>query len=87
MCKADALSCLQKMDFWWLLTHEIGAFSNMAIRWRDYQVKGLYDELVKSPGRLRDSSRKLCKYLSTLKDQDILDRKAASELAIHVMGS
>jgi uncharacterized circularly permuted ATP-grasp superfamily protein len=58
----------------------------MAIRWKDYPTQGLYDELVQAPGRLRPAARSLCKYLSSLKDNEIEERKAASDLAIRIMG-
>ncbi|KPK40306.1 MAG: hypothetical protein AMJ69_02870 [Gammaproteobacteria bacterium SG8_47] len=58
----------------------------MAIRWRDYQVKGYHDELIKGGGRARDGARGLCTYLRKLSDTDIQERKAAADLAIHVMG-
>ncbi|HQU16459.1 MAG: hypothetical protein B7Z66_04995 [Chromatiales bacterium 21-64-14] len=58
----------------------------MPIRWRDYKIRGLYDELIRSAGRSRDVARPLCKYLSSLNDAELQDRKAAAELAIRVMG-
>lgn len=58
----------------------------MPIRWRDYKTTGLYDELVKTPGRLREASREVCKYLSSLNDDELQERRAAAELAIRVMG-
>lgn len=58
----------------------------MAIRWGNYKVKGLHDELVRAAGRPRPVAQVLCDYLRNLKDKDIEAYKAASELAIHVMG-
>ncbi len=58
----------------------------MAIRWKTYQVKGLYDELISAPSRPRYGARDLCKYLSSLSDSEIQERRAAAELAISVMG-
>jgi uncharacterized circularly permuted ATP-grasp superfamily protein len=58
----------------------------MAIQWKDYPVAGLYDELVRVPGKPRPSARALCRYLASLDDADIQERKAAAELAIRVMG-
>ncbi len=58
----------------------------MAIRWRDYPAKGFYDELIRGGGRAREGAGGLCQYLRKLKDSDIQERKAAADLAIHVMG-
>jgi uncharacterized circularly permuted ATP-grasp superfamily protein len=58
----------------------------MPIRWKNYQVKGLYDELIRAPGRPRYSAKDLCKYLRSLSDAEIQERRAAAELAISVMG-
>lgn len=58
----------------------------MAIRWKDYPVKGLYDELIRGGGRPRAAARFVTRWLSHLKDEEILERKAAAELAIRVMG-
>ncbi|MEJ2509650.1 MAG: circularly permuted type 2 ATP-grasp protein [Gammaproteobacteria bacterium] len=58
----------------------------MTIKWRDYPIKGLYDELMRPGGRARDGARALCKYLSSLKDPEIEERKAAADLAIQAMG-
>lgn len=58
----------------------------MPIRWKDYQVKGLYDELVKGGGRARDGASPLCSYLRSLNDADLTERKAAAELAIIAQG-
>lgn len=58
----------------------------MTIRWKTYQVKGLYDELISAPSQPRYGARDLCKYLSSLSDTEIQERRAAAELAISVMG-
>jgi len=58
----------------------------MAIRWGSYKVKNLYDELLRASGRPRPAAQRLCNYLRSLKDVEIEECKAASELAIHVMG-
>ena len=58
----------------------------MTIRWGSYKVKGFYDELIRAAGKPRDAAKPLCDYLRTLKDKEIEEYKAASELAIHVMG-
>lgn len=58
----------------------------MAIRWGSYKVKGIYDELIRASNKPRDAAKPLCDYLRNLKDKDIEEYKAASDLAIHVMG-
>jgi len=58
----------------------------MAIRWGSYRVKGLHDELLRASGRPRPAADRLCRYLRNLKDHEIDEFKAASELAISVMG-
>ncbi len=58
----------------------------MTIRWKDYQVRGFHDELIRSTGRPRDWARPLCRYFSSLKDDALRERRAASELAIRTMG-
>jgi uncharacterized circularly permuted ATP-grasp superfamily protein len=58
----------------------------MPIRWKQYQAKGPYDELIQSSGKPRLSARPLCKYVSSLKDDELQERKAAAELAIRTMG-
>jgi uncharacterized circularly permuted ATP-grasp superfamily protein len=58
----------------------------MAIRWKEYPTRGLYDELMRGGGRPRDAARILCHYLRRLSDGEIQSRKEAAELAIRVMG-
>ena len=58
----------------------------MPIRWEDYPVTGLYDELIRAAGDPRDVARPLCRYLSELKDSEIQARRSAAEVAISVMG-
>lgn len=58
----------------------------MPIRWKTYPLTEPYDELVRAAGRPRTAARNLCKYLSSLKDADLEERKAAAELAIQLMG-
>ena len=43
----------------------------MAIRWGSYNVKGIYDELLRAAGKPRDAAKPLCDYLRTLKDKEI----------------
>ncbi len=58
----------------------------MAIRWGQYKVKGLYDELLRASGRPRPAAEALCRYLRQLSDHEIEEHKVAAELAIRVMG-
>lgn len=58
----------------------------MPIRWKNYRVSGFYDELIRSTSRTRDWARPLCRFFSSLKDQELIDRKTAAELAIRSMG-
>ena len=58
----------------------------MAIHWKEYPTQGLYDELIRGGGRPREAARFLCQYLKRLSEEEIQSRKAAAELAIHVMG-
>ncbi len=58
----------------------------MPIRWKDYKVSGFYDELIRSTSRTRDWARPLCRFFSSLKDPELIDRKTAAELAIRSMG-
>ena len=58
----------------------------MSIRWRDYQVKGFYDELLRGTGRPRSWARRLCRYFSSLKDDELRERQTGAEVAIRSMG-
>ena len=58
----------------------------MPIKWKDYSAHDFYDELILNSGRPRKSAGALCKYLSSLKDDELQDRKDASDLAIRTMG-
>ncbi|OQW93359.1 MAG: hypothetical protein BWK79_11535 [Beggiatoa sp. IS2] len=58
----------------------------MPIDWNSYNVKNFYDELIESPDKARPAAIELCKYLSQLSDEELKERKNASELAIIVMG-
>jgi len=58
----------------------------MSINWKEYQSQGLFDELVLPSGRARKSAAPLCRYLSKLSDEELQERRAASELAIKSMG-
>jgi uncharacterized circularly permuted ATP-grasp superfamily protein len=58
----------------------------MAIRWGSYNVKGIYDELIRASGKPRPAADALCQYLKNLTDKEIADYVAASDLAMQVMG-
>lgn len=58
----------------------------MAIEWKDYDARGSWDELIGPGGRPRAAARQLCKYLKSLSDEELRERKDAAELAILVMG-
>ena len=58
----------------------------MAIRWGSYKIRGFYDELIRVTGKPREVALGLCKYLSDLSDNEILDYRSAAEMAIQVMG-
>ena len=58
----------------------------MTINWKNYNSKDGYDELITSSGMPRSHARQLSKYLKTLSASDLQELKAASDLAITVMG-
>lgn len=58
----------------------------MTNRWDPYDVSHLYDELINENGNARKPANKLVSYLTALSDDEVAQRKAASELAIRDMG-
>lgn len=58
----------------------------MGIDWQAYDSAGTWDELIGPGGRPRAAARELCKYLKSLSDDELRERKDAAELAILVMG-
>jgi uncharacterized circularly permuted ATP-grasp superfamily protein len=58
----------------------------MAINWNDYDTQKFYDEMLETADKPRDYAEQLGQHLSSLSDQDIIESKAAADLAIHVMG-
>ncbi len=58
----------------------------MPIRWKNYVVAEFYDELIRSTSRTREWARPLCRFFSSLKDEELRERKTAAELAIRSMG-
>jgi uncharacterized circularly permuted ATP-grasp superfamily protein len=58
----------------------------MSIQWKDYVVKDFFDELIAETGKPRKWAKPLGRYFSNLKDEDLDDRRTASEVAIRGMG-
>ena len=58
----------------------------MTIRWQDYRVEGIYDEVMKGAGRPRDHARLLTRYLASLDEDELFSIQAAAELSIKEMG-
>jgi uncharacterized circularly permuted ATP-grasp superfamily protein len=58
----------------------------MTIRWRDYKVEGIYDEVMKAAGRPRGHARLLTRYLASLDEDELFSIQAAAELSIKEMG-
>jgi len=58
----------------------------MSIDWQTYQVEGLYDELIQAGGVAREAAAALCRYIHSLNDAELQERKSAAELSIVVMG-
>ncbi len=58
----------------------------MHINWQNYPAHAFYDELINERQEPRLAASELCRYLTALKKEELLERKRASELAIRVMG-
>jgi uncharacterized circularly permuted ATP-grasp superfamily protein len=58
----------------------------MAIRWSQYPTKGFHDELIGPRGRPWPAAAHVAKYLRSLKDNEIDERRTAAELSIRAMG-
>lgn len=58
----------------------------MSIKWANYNVDGLYDELITAKRHPRVAARQMLKYLGSLNDTDLRDRQNAAEIAMRVMG-
>ena len=58
----------------------------MAIDWKAYSTKGIFDELLARAGQTRPAARTLCQYLTSLTPDELKARKDAAELAIRIMG-
>jgi len=58
----------------------------MSFSWKEYSAEGVYDELITPGGRSRSSAKNVVKYLRSLSDEDMNERRNAAELAMQVMG-
>jgi uncharacterized circularly permuted ATP-grasp superfamily protein len=58
----------------------------MSIQWKDYSSDGSYDELITASGNSRVAARGVVRYIKSLSDQDMRERRDAAELAMQVMG-
>lgn len=58
----------------------------MRIKWKEYKVGETYDELIGASGRARKAANLVSKYLSSLDDEELLERSHAAELDMKVMG-
>jgi uncharacterized circularly permuted ATP-grasp superfamily protein len=58
----------------------------MAITWKEYSSGDSFDELITPGGRARTGAGKIVQYLRGLSDEHLRERRAAAELAMHVMG-
>ncbi len=58
----------------------------MTVNWKQYPIRGVYDELRGPRGRIRYGSVKLAAHLESMSDEDIATREAALQLSIKEMG-
>lgn len=58
----------------------------MPISWKDYSSNEAHDELITPSGRARPGAGKVVRYLSSLSDEELTQRREAAELAMRVMG-
>jgi len=58
----------------------------MSIDWRRYRPEPFWDELITAKGRARTGAGNLCRVLSQLSDEELLEHRTAAELAIRSMG-
>ncbi|MCC7413993.1 MAG: circularly permuted type 2 ATP-grasp protein [Gammaproteobacteria bacterium] len=58
----------------------------MALDWQHYDCGAVYDELMSSPGHPRKAARALVRYLKSLSEQEIAERRASASVAIKSMG-
>ncbi|MFA5495665.1 MAG: circularly permuted type 2 ATP-grasp protein [Porticoccaceae bacterium] len=58
----------------------------MTIDWKSYSPGNFYDEIISSPGNARIPARRLVSYLSSLNDEELLERRESANVAIKQMG-
>ena len=58
----------------------------MTTSWENYSSKNGFDELITPGGRARPGSGKILKYIRSLSDDELRERRDAAELAMRVMG-
>ena len=58
----------------------------MGIRWNDYPVDGVHDEVILGQGRPRPGAEALCSYLASVDDAALAERVASAEMVIRLMG-
>jgi uncharacterized circularly permuted ATP-grasp superfamily protein len=59
---------------------------DMPVRWKQYSSGDAYDELITPAGRSRAGAGQVLKYLRSLSDEELSERRDAAELAMRVMG-
>jgi len=58
----------------------------MSISWENYSSEKSFDELITAGGRARAGAGKIVRYLRSLSDDELRERREAAELAMRVMG-
>ena len=58
----------------------------MPIRWKEYSSANAYDELITPHGRARKAAQRAARYIGSLTDAELRERRDAAELAMRVMG-
>jgi len=58
----------------------------MSIDWKSYDVNGVFDELIRAPGKPRPAAAGVARYLASLRDDEVRSVQAAAELSIKESG-
>jgi uncharacterized circularly permuted ATP-grasp superfamily protein len=58
----------------------------MPIRWKEYSSADAYDELITPHARARKAAQAAVRYIGSLTDAELQERRDAAELAMRVMG-
>ena len=58
----------------------------MSIAWKGYTDGSAWDELITAKGNARNAAQRAVRYISSLSDDDLRERRDAAELAMRVMG-